>query len=510
MLKYFFLLIVFFCALQLRAQYFQFSQYNYTEQRISPAAPANSDYATASLISRSQSAGDRRLSTNMLSLSYPLIHKTNGRRWSGIGFTAMDDRSGGIYKVDEATLSYAANVFLSENQTLSLGVKGMFQQRGIDMDGLYTGLQYFPDRGFDESASNGENLGSFRTRVMTASAGLSWQQFDDDGIRVAYTNVSLFDFNKPHDISYVQSHHLSSTVVAGGGFRAYKSGNLSLFPEALYTRSASNNVLNAGLITRCNVKATAYQKAFYVDLISKCVLGRSAIFGLQFHNENFSFGFSYDWPILKGNPGNFGAFEVGIEIRSLVSASLKNKKAKAKTPVKKTSTVATNRNPAVKKPVTNKTTSDSLKQKATPKKNLTTKLQDKKDSVMANAKVGEIQHEPFVLDKITLHFGFKFNSSELDESSTQYLDDLVTALKEDEHLNINLAGHTDNIGSAKFNQKLSLHRANAIKDYLVSKGIDASRISAEGKGMDDPLNDNKTEEDRAKNRRVELTILYKE
>ncbi len=67
-------------------------------------------------------------------------------------------------------------------------------------------------------------------------------------------------------------------------------------------------------------------------------------------------------------------------------------------------------------------------------------------------------------------------------------------------------GHTDNTGSEKFDLKLSQYRAQTMKDYLVNKGIAASRISVEGKGMKEPLNDNSTDAKRALNRRVELTI----
>ena len=64
------------------------------------------------------------------------------------------------------------------------------------------------------------------------------------------------------------------------------------------------------------------------------------------------------------------------------------------------------------------------------------------------------------------------------------------------------------MGSEKFNQRLSINRAQTLKEYLVGKGVDSERIVADGKGMKEPLNKNETEEDRAKNRRVELTILY--
>ena len=68
-------------------------------------------------------------------------------------------------------------------------------------------------------------------------------------------------------------------------------------------------------------------------------------------------------------------------------------------------------------------------------------------------------------------------------------------------------GHTDSIGTDAYNQKLSVRRAEAIKTYLVSKGIEANRVYTEGKGEKQPVADNKTKEGRAKNRRTEIEVV---
>jgi outer membrane protein OmpA-like peptidoglycan-associated protein len=67
-------------------------------------------------------------------------------------------------------------------------------------------------------------------------------------------------------------------------------------------------------------------------------------------------------------------------------------------------------------------------------------------------------------------------------------------------------GHTDNVGTADFNQKLSEQRAKAVMQYLVERGIDANRLQSVGYGFTKPVADNKTDEGKAKNRRVELVI----
>ena len=68
-------------------------------------------------------------------------------------------------------------------------------------------------------------------------------------------------------------------------------------------------------------------------------------------------------------------------------------------------------------------------------------------------------------------------------------------------------GHTDSVGNDAYNQKLSVRRAESVKAYLVTKGIEKNRIYTEGKGEKQPVADNKTKEGRAKNRRVEIEVV---
>ena len=72
---------------------------------------------------------------------------------------------------------------------------------------------------------------------------------------------------------------------------------------------------------------------------------------------------------------------------------------------------------------------------------------------------------------------------------------------------IKITGHTDNTGSADYNMKLSLQRAEAVRDYLVSLGVDPNKMEVSGEGVTKPVADNSTPEGRAKNRRVEIEVI---
>jgi outer membrane protein OmpA-like peptidoglycan-associated protein/tetratricopeptide (TPR) repeat protein len=104
---------------------------------------------------------------------------------------------------------------------------------------------------------------------------------------------------------------------------------------------------------------------------------------------------------------------------------------------------------------------------------------------------------------------FDFSKYELKSESQVELDKVVQLLQENPMIRIQIEGHTDNIGNAADNQKLSENRAKAVVAYLNSKGIALTRLIAKGFGATKPIADNKTEEGRAQNRRTELKVISK-
>jgi OOP family OmpA-OmpF porin len=102
---------------------------------------------------------------------------------------------------------------------------------------------------------------------------------------------------------------------------------------------------------------------------------------------------------------------------------------------------------------------------------------------------------------------FDFDKSVLKAEGKAKLDDLVGKVKGINLEVIIAVGHTDSVGSDAYNQKLSVKRAEAVKAYLVTKGIEKNRVYTEGKGEKQAVADNKTAAGRAKNRRVEIEVV---
>ena len=116
---------------------------------------------------------------------------------------------------------------------------------------------------------------------------------------------------------------------------------------------------------------------------------------------------------------------------------------------------------------------------------------------------------PTVASKVTFAADafFDFNKSVVKPEGKAKLDDLVGKIKDISLEVIIAVGHTDSVGGDEYNQKLSIRRSEAVKAYLVSKGIETNRVYTEGKGEKQPVADNKTAEGRAKNRRVEIEVV---
>jgi OmpA-OmpF porin, OOP family len=102
---------------------------------------------------------------------------------------------------------------------------------------------------------------------------------------------------------------------------------------------------------------------------------------------------------------------------------------------------------------------------------------------------------------------FPQGKSVIDPKSFDELDEVAQMMKENSKMVIQLEGHTDNQGSAKANMELSQSRVEAVKKYLVSKGIAKDRVKTKALGGSQPLSNEMTQEARAMNRRVEMRIL---
>jgi cytochrome c oxidase subunit 2 len=105
------------------------------------------------------------------------------------------------------------------------------------------------------------------------------------------------------------------------------------------------------------------------------------------------------------------------------------------------------------------------------------------------------------------YVNYQTGSAMLTDDSRYELDNVIRILSDNPELRIELSGHTDNTGNASDNLRLSQNRAESVRSYLVTNGVDESRLSARGYGQTNPIDTNDTPEGRAQNRRTEIKIL---
>jgi outer membrane protein OmpA-like peptidoglycan-associated protein len=109
--------------------------------------------------------------------------------------------------------------------------------------------------------------------------------------------------------------------------------------------------------------------------------------------------------------------------------------------------------------------------------------------------------------KATVHINFAVDQAKIEASSDTIIEQIVELLRNDAQLKLSIEGHTDDSGKAEYNQKLSLQRAEAVRQRLIDHGIDAVRLRSQGFGATQPVAHNQTDAAKAENRRVELVKI---
>ncbi len=120
---------------------------------------------------------------------------------------------------------------------------------------------------------------------------------------------------------------------------------------------------------------------------------------------------------------------------------------------------------------------------------------------------GQLANDLKATGTATLYIEFETGKATLQDEGKAAVSEISALLKSDPSLRLSIEGHTDNVGQAADNKRLSQERADAVMRAVVALGVDAKRLKAVGQGQEFPIADNRTEEGRAKNRRVELVKI---
>jgi type IX secretion system PorP/SprF family membrane protein len=483
------------CFHSLSAQDIRFAQYEFTPQVTNAASIGTDDYMAGYVDYRTEKVNkDLTYKTTSVFGKYPFFNK-QGKRFLALGLGFISDKSEGLGDLNQYGLSttIAYNHYIGDMWAISGGIGAAYTRKEFTIDNYSTGSQWVNNVGFVPDAINGEDFQSLNTSYLSANGGIEIYQFDKSGDVKHYLGVSVFHFNEPDQSFFESKEPKPIRYSLQAGIRAYDGNKFAVGPEVIFNDQASSRMLGIGAnITYHLEDKNPYDpiKKGSINLKLRNIVDEVIILGIQLNQPNFSIGFSYDLGLSSdaNNPStNATEFTFAIKKRLF---------AKAQKPAK----VVTNYSVKEIKEFYKKDTDIKDTVSAQPEKGV---QQTGGAEPVDYSNDGELQFQ------LKREFSFGFNESRLDKEDKLYLDDLSNLMKLNPQLAIEVIGHADNLGSESANKKVSIQRAKAVEEYLISKNIDSKRIKAIGKGSKEPLAPNDSDANRAKNRRVEFAIYRK-
>lgn len=495
-------------SLELQAQEPNFSMYHYSPFFTNPGEFGAEVDVRVLLNYRNQAIDlDKNFSTSSFSVFYPIYI---GKNRLVAAANLLNDRSSDILSTNGGMMGLAYSVQTTTNSALSLGIQAGYFQRAPGSN--YTTDDQYVDGVFNPGAVSGDAVLQARKAYPAFSGGLYYKVMDDAGLEKAFIGTSIFNINRPNVSLFNDQNDLPMVFKSTVGYRVYHNMNVSVIPTARWVGHAGNHFVNIGsrFGYELNNKGNESKK---IELGVWYHTNQLGVFSMAYEQSNFTIAASYDQSIGSelGNVQN-SIFELAISLR----LQKKNKPSTTKTGQLSIEPVES-KEKEVAEEVAAPKTAEAVQEPSLPNTN------DDGDTVnnelskeKAEPETGQISldtnsgesltaTEKAVLAKTIM---FDFNSENLDSGSQLFLDEVASILEKKKNFNIELVGHSCNLGPENVNRELSLKRAVIVKEYLVNRGVDKDRFTVIGMGESEPLADNSTQEGREHNRRVAFNVVY--
>ena len=492
LLRVLLLIAVFLVVYSLNAQYDRYSLYHYTSARINPAYLATGNDAVISFLHRNQrSLPGIEINSSYVSVKYPFVRKNSACSGVGVDFVNSQEGIAGIFQTNAVGAGYGLNIPIRKLHSLSAGLSIHYFQRSINTTELLTGNQYVDGFGFDPTLNPGEELDLYRVQYLSANWGVRWEALDKRRRPQDHFGVALFNLNKPSE-SFISNKNtrLPIVLIAEGSKRVHESKNWLFDLEAYLQSDAASSLWMVGGSSKVDLasfdrRLRGQSTALYLRYLHF----RGIQVGLEWENELFAIASSYELPMTEDVAQN-GAFEIGLRLKKQVKARNKRRRGRIRR-----LPPGARRSTSEEDELTIIGTPDSLTAKDIPDTDLV-------------SPIGEVDTSKVYI----IHIEFEFASTKpiLSRETRSFIEQLAAKLRNDPDLAITIIGHTDNVGTHLFNQQLSEKRASAVYNLLIMRGVSFSQMGYSGKGERQPLVDNTTEQDRAKNRRVEIRFIANE
>ena len=481
------------------AQGTYFSQNGLTPLWYNPAMPALKDEAALMLNYRNQQANSQlRIHSLSVNGMLPLYNMDKSRRWGGLGLGVLSDKAEDIGSLvnQQLNASFAYTFGIAGPLRLALGSQLSYSQQRLGFGAITTGSQWVNNRGFDPTVGTGENFANEKQQYWSAGGGIMLYRQQADGQISYQLGASAYHLNQPR-ISFLEQqrkHPINYRAQAGVNIPA--GLRFAVLPELQWQEQAGQQLWSLGAALRYKIQNDNPFDPIAsgsLDLLVRTNLNEAVVFGIQLHQPGYIVGFSYDWGFgsSRYNKPGYHASEFAIAIRKSIGRK-KEVKVLQGSSIGELREFFTEEKKQQEIAQTDKSPAEESKPTA------------EKAGTAPAAYVGS-----GVAMELKKDFKFGFNEAVLNEEAKLYLNEMAELMHNNPHLKLKVLGHTDDIGTRKANKLVSERRAEAVQSYLLEQGIPAERISAEGRGDKEPLLANSSEENRAKNRRVEFILFTK-
>lgn len=475
------------------AQEFVYTLNQYTPLLYNPAHSAVDNYASIGFLNRRASLGSGIIfQNNVFNGDYPLIEQKTGKRFGGIGVHVVQKDAGVTDLLHALTLGLSAayNLPVAKDQFLAFGLQANYNNKQTSLQSLTTGSQWLANEfRFDPSADLGESVLENRVQYLGFHGGLFWYHEDRDlGVHKTFAGIAAFHLNRPDD-SFIET---GARIPLGFQFNAgallYHSSRIQLTPQLIYQRDNHSNVVSllvSNKILFANENPYDIIRSGDIELLGKLGWDRDMSLGIVLHQPGLSVGFSYNFPLSSRTEGRY--FRDATEFGVRLSKAIWEPKP-ARVVIDNPSTVVQRR---------------QFNFNEAPRQSAPVVKSDV-DVIQENIKeLTDVRAVQFQLEK---DFKFGFGEAALNAEAKVYLEELYRLLEENPEYNVEVIGHTDNVGRPQVNYRLSLGRAEVVAAYLRELGVEEGRIRAIGRGDTEPKAENDSDENRALNRRVEFVI----
>jgi type IX secretion system PorP/SprF family membrane protein len=473
-------------AIFANGQDFNFSQYQHTPLNINPALiSTNDEIKIIANYHNNKIWESLNMQNYQLSVLYPVNIAKNERLPQAIGLTLMHDNTGkqGILNCTGGSLALSQGVQVGKSSFLSAGFLASYYLYNNSNPGDYTtGSQWVQGSGFNSSLGINEQINFETEKIFSIGSGVNLHIKDGVSSKGDF-GISVYHLNKPQYSFLNDNNKLNSKYILYGNYRLFKYKEFSIMPRMLFIHQQMNMV-SIG---------TLFNYAFKSDnpflMIKDCNLqlgldyrnDHSGVISANIEQSKYLFGLSY--AVGLNSTKVYSGYRSNVEVCFALKFS-KNKKR---------STGPSQYSIGDTRLIFDKGIDNNQK----PNEH-TVADNYHSDSVVVKGDKYQVQ--------LRQDFKFKFNDATLSEDAHHYLDDLASMLAQNPRLKVEIIGHTDDVGTDEANQIISERRGKVVVDYLISKGIRSDRLKLTAKGKSEPVFPNDTDENRAKNRRVEFRI----